>query len=84
MSPDDDTPPTLPPDEPTIPPPPSTPTLPLEPPESASELPIVAGDAMHTVLAAFANLTRAVLDAERVAVAACRALDAMATKEPQR
>jgi hypothetical protein len=43
--------------------------------ESVAELPIRAGDAQHTVLAAISNLVAAVINVEKVAMAAARALD---------
>jgi hypothetical protein len=46
-----------------------------------SELPIVAGDAAHTVAAAVANLVGAVVALERIAMACARALDATANKD---
>ncbi|HXN30517.1 MAG TPA: hypothetical protein VN894_01600, partial [Polyangiaceae bacterium] len=53
----------------------TTPILPL-PEEPAIELPIARGEASHTMLAALANLTAAVVAVERVAMACARALDA--------
>jgi hypothetical protein len=65
--PDDTTPPPLP------EPPTTAPVLP-----DVSELPIHAGDAALTMLAALANLTAAVVAVERVAMALARAVDATA------
>lgn len=54
---------------------PTTPMLPM-PEGPAIELPIPRGEAAHTMLAALANLTAAVVAVERVAMACARALDA--------
>ena len=50
--------------------------------EDISELPIVAGSAAHTMMAAISNLVAAVVNVEKVALACARAVDASATKEP--
>jgi hypothetical protein len=52
-------------------------------PESASELPIVAGDAQHQVAAAVSNLVAAIVALEKVAMACARAIDQAAPKPPE-
>lgn len=69
-------------EETASPPPETTPALPSSP-DLLFELPIRAGDASHAMLAALANLTAAVVAAERVGMACARAIDAV-SGEPVR
>jgi hypothetical protein len=63
-------------------PPPSGPRTSPELPRDIVELPIRAGEASLTVVAAMSNLVAAIVAVEKVAMACARALDATATKEP--
>jgi hypothetical protein len=66
----------------TTPPPAAPTTSPMLPEsEPAIELPIPSGEAQQTLSQALDALVRAVHVVEAIGMAACRALDATATKE---